>query len=324
MVDVIHFYFVDYLLRVLQRFGDVGEDFRHFIGCFEPFLLRIMHAVDIVHVVVGAQADKAVVCFGIFFVNEVRIIGGNQLHAVFAGKVDQHGVDLFLPLVNLHICAGFLGLMPLQLDIIVLSEEVFEPLYSCFRLAEVAVFRDSIENFLRQLTSQARRAADDSFVPALQQLLIYTRRMIERIGHVARGHAEVVITHHILRQQDQVPAGPVDDICPPLAVDGFVLAFRQSSAACAVSLHTHDGFERHEGLSADTRFHTVSRTLAVHFLAVVQQVLDTVHIAMIGQRHGVHSGRNTFIYNLFHFGQPVQQRVVRVNMQMCKSHKFKI
>ena len=84
----------------------------------------------------------------IFFVHEVRVIGRNDLHAVLAGQVDENRVDLFLALIDLYIRTGFLGLMALELDIIVLAKEILEPLYGLFRFAEIPTFGDSIEDFL--------------------------------------------------------------------------------------------------------------------------------------------------------------------------------
>ena len=148
MVDVIHFDLIDDLLRVLQRLGEVREDFRHFIGRFEPFLLGIVHAVDVVHVVVGAQADQPVMCLGIFFVHEMAIVGTDDFDTVLTCQFDKNRIDLFLALVNLYVCTRFLRLMALEFDIIIVTEEVLEPFYRFFRFMEVVVFCDSIEDFL--------------------------------------------------------------------------------------------------------------------------------------------------------------------------------
>ena len=90
-------------------------------------MLGIVHAVDIVDVVVGAEADESVVRLGILLVDEVGIVGSDEFDTIFACEVDEDRVDLFLPLVDLLVTAGFLRLVALQLDIVVVAEEVLEP-----------------------------------------------------------------------------------------------------------------------------------------------------------------------------------------------------
>ena len=168
MVDVIDLDLIDNLLGVRQCFRDVCKDLRHFIGSLEPLLLGVVHAVDIVHVVVRAQADESVVCFGILFVDEVAVVGSDDLHIIFTREFNQNRVNLFLPLIHLHICAGFLRLMPLQFDVVVLAEQVLEPFHRLFRLAEIAIIGNSVQYLLRQFATEAGGTADDTFVPALQ------------------------------------------------------------------------------------------------------------------------------------------------------------
>ena len=113
MVDVVDIHLIDDLLRVLQRFRQVGEDSRHLFGRLEPLLFGIVHSVDVVDEVVGTQTDQSVMRLRVFFVHEVRVVGRNDLHAVFAGKFHKHRVHLFLPLVSVLITSGFLRLMAL-------------------------------------------------------------------------------------------------------------------------------------------------------------------------------------------------------------------
>ena len=149
MVDVIDLDLIDNLLRVGKCFGDVAEDFSHFIGCFQPFLLGIVHSVDIVDVMVRTQTDESVVRFGIFLVDEVGVIGSNDFDVVFAREFKKNRVDLFLALIDILVASGFLGLMALELDVVVLAEEGLEPLNGLFRLRKISTFGDSIEDFLR-------------------------------------------------------------------------------------------------------------------------------------------------------------------------------
>ena len=129
--------------------------------------------------------------------------------------------------------------------------------------------------------------------------------------------AEVVVAHFVLRQQDKVPAGAVDDILSPLAVEGFLVGHGVASAPRAVALAARYRLKGHEGAVARRLFQP-----AVHFLAIVQQLLDAVHIPVVGQRHGVHPAAKAFLYYIRHFRHPVQHRIVRVYMQMRKVHNI--
>ena len=113
VVDVVNLHFLDNLLRVGERLGDIAEYLRHLFRRFEPFLLRVVHSVDIIDVVVGTQANQPVMGLCIFFVHEVRVIGRNDLHAVLTRQINQNRIDLFLPLIHLYIRTGLLRLMAL-------------------------------------------------------------------------------------------------------------------------------------------------------------------------------------------------------------------
>ena len=96
--------------------------------------------------------------------------------------------------------------------------------------------------------------------------------------------AEVVVAGDVLRQQDEVPTGAVDGIGAPLAVDGFVVEHRVASAAGTIGLSTDDRLE------------------SLFLLAVIEQVLDAVHVTMVGQRHSIHAGGDTLVDNLVYLG----------------------
>ena len=202
VVDVINLHLVDYLLRVLQRFREVAEYLCHFFRRLEPLLLGVMHPVHIVDVVVGAEANKPVMCLCVLRVDEVGVVGADDFDTVFLCQSDQYGVHLFLAFIYLRVSARYLGLMALQLDVVVVAENVFEPLDCFFCFREVTVLCKSFEYFLRQFASEARRGADDSFVVLFQQLFVNTRCVVIRVGHVSSGHdtAEVMVAHHVFCQ----------------------------------------------------------------------------------------------------------------------------
>ena len=149
MIDIVYLYLINDLLRVLQRLRDIGEDSRHLFRRLEPLLLRIVHAVHIVDEVVRTQADQPVMRLGVLFVHEMRIVGGDDFDAVLMRQVNEDGVHLFLPFIDFRIASLFLRLMALDLDIIVLAEEVFEPFHRLFRFRKITALGDAFENLLR-------------------------------------------------------------------------------------------------------------------------------------------------------------------------------
>ncbi len=121
---------------------------------------------------------------------------------MFAGKVYQHGVHLFLALVHLLVAAGFACLVALQLNVVVFAEHRLEPLYRLFRARYIAC-----HYLLWQLPAQACRRADNTLVELLQQVFVDTARVVECVRHKARTHylAQVVVARHVLGKQYQVP-----------------------------------------------------------------------------------------------------------------------
>ena len=203
------------------------------------------------------------------------VVGGDDFDIVFAGELNQYGIDFELLLVGALLTSGLLGLMALDFNVIIVSKEVFEPFDGFFRPFKVAV-----KYALRNLTAQACRGADDAFVVLLQKFFVYTGMIIESIIHIAvtDQFAEVSVPLLVLRQKDKVPSASVDNVFAPLAVDGLFRGLGMSSPTGTICLDTGNGLE---GL--------------IQFLAVIKQFFDAAHIAMVSQGNGVHAGLKTFI-----------------------------
>ena len=140
---------------------------------------------------------------GVLLVEEVRIVGADELDIVLPRELDEHGVDAPLLLIGLLIAVGFVGLMTLELDVIIIAEHALEPTYRLFCSLQVAV-----QHFLTELASEAGRAGDDSLVVHLQQLVVNTWTRVERVVHEPRTGqlAQVMIAELVLGQQDEVIA----------------------------------------------------------------------------------------------------------------------
>ena len=75
-INVVKFYFVRYINRVLQCFRHIGKYLKHLFGRFQIFLFGIAHTARIVKVLSGAQTNQPFVRFAMFFFYKVNIVGG--------------------------------------------------------------------------------------------------------------------------------------------------------------------------------------------------------------------------------------------------------
>ena len=108
-----------------------------------------------------------------------------------------------------------------------------------------------------------------------------------------------MIAGHILRQQDKVPSGTVYIIGPSLAVHGFVVSARMASPTCAIDLAAHNRLERLERRALLFRG---GFAFLVEPFGVVQQLLNAVHVTVVGKRYSIHAGGDTFVHDLFYLG----------------------
>ena len=56
--------------------------------------------------------------------------------------------------------------------------------------------------------------------------------------------------------------------------------------------------------------------LTVIFISGIGKFLDTEHISVIGESHGIHTAASTFVDEVRHFRHSVEYRKMRVNMKM--------
>ena len=74
IVNGVGLYLVEHLNGIAERLWHIGKDLVHLLASFEPFLLGIKHTVRVVEILARAQADKAVVSFGVFFVDKMHVV----------------------------------------------------------------------------------------------------------------------------------------------------------------------------------------------------------------------------------------------------------
>ena len=126
-VEFVFFYFVGYFRSVFDHLRHVFEQLHHFGGSLEPFLTGVPHPVGIVDVFPGVQADQQIVCFGIFFVQEMNVVCGDNLDTQFFSHAENFFITKFLIVEN--FCPLFrVGCrMPHHFQVIVVSHQIFIP-----------------------------------------------------------------------------------------------------------------------------------------------------------------------------------------------------
>ena len=90
------FHFVQNFQRIRKGLGHVGKKLVHLCLGFHPFLLGVEHPFGVVQILLGTEADEAVVCFGVFFVHKVHVVRADNLDIVFLGILQQLGVHFLL------------------------------------------------------------------------------------------------------------------------------------------------------------------------------------------------------------------------------------
>ena len=92
----------------------------------------------------------------------------------------------------------------------------------------------------------------------------------------------------VLRQQNQMVSATVSHRVVPVLL----------AAVSHIHLASEDGLER---------LQAILRALAVHLHAVVEQLLDAIHVAVIGESHSSHAVFDGFVHQLADGSLTVEQ-----------------
>ena len=179
-------------------------------------------------------------------------------------------------------------------------------------------------------------------MPFLQHVVVDTRTVVEaiRVGY-RREFAQVAVAGLVLGQQYKVPSAAVhDSLASGLGV--YLLECLVLVVECSARAVRLDAYNRLEWdvlcrlllqfgkLRLQLRF--LSRVglllyvllallnsllaLAVYLPGSIHQILDAEHVAVVGERHGVHAVFLAFAYQIRHFRHAVEYRIMRVYMKM--------
>ena len=221
-----------------------------------------------------------VVRHGILREDEVHVVGTDVLHAELGGQLQQRLVHPQLVLVDIRILLRVARGMQLQFEVIVVAEDPLEPLHHALGLLHVVV-----HDGLGHLAAQTCRAADQPFVVLFEQLLVDARLVIEPLGKRVGDHlAEVVVAFEVLGQQDQVVAG-------------------------LLVLVLLEAVFHHVDLAAQNRLDPGVR-------GGIVEVLDAVHVAVVGNGDGVHAEGLGPLDERLDGGGAVEDRILGMYVQM--------
>ena len=291
-VDVVVFYLFQHFQGVGNGFRMVGEKGEHLFFAFEILLLGIVQAVRLVQEFAGVQADEPVVGGTVFLVYEVNVVGGNDLHPVLLGQLEKGGDIGALAFVHVQGQARHLGLVVHYLQVIVLSEEVLVPFDGLVRPGDIAR-----QDAARNLARHAGRTADEVLVVFLHNLVAHTRLVVVFSFDMAGGDNlhQVLVAVVVLGQQDEMIVfavlGVFDTVVVPLG---------------------------HINLTADNGFY------AGMFFGIFEELLHPVHIAVVGDGQAGHTHLLGAVEEMLDGTLPIENRVLRVNVQVYECHSTKI
>ena len=200
MVDRVALDLIAYLDSVTQSLGDILEDGVHLLTGLHPLLLGVEHTFWVIQILTRREADEAVVSLGIILINEVDIVGADQLNTQSLRELLEMLIDDKLQLISLVVGTLDGSLMELKLKIVVIAKEVTIPLDTLLGSSQVAL-SDEFWN----LATQTSRAANKTFVILLQLATLGTWSHIISVGPGTRHQLdEVVVALLVLSQENEV------------------------------------------------------------------------------------------------------------------------
>ena len=207
----------------------------------------------------------------VFFVDEVGVVGGHHLYAVFVGKGEDALVDyrlLFVYLVYLVVCllrkALNLRLVAHDFQVIIFPKHAPVPLYSLFCGLVV-----SGHEVLGDFSGKAGRAADKVFMVLLKNLVSYPGFVVHTLYEACRNNLhEVLVSVVVLCQEDEMVILLVLVVFEPMVV---VLGY--------VHLAANNGLY----------YQGAVRTLVGFVICPAEELLDSVHVTVVCDGQGRHA-----------------------------------
>ena len=312
-----------HLASVGERLGTVGEYLVHLLARLKPLLLGIAHAVGVVEVLAGGEAEQMVVGFGRLLILKVAVVGADHLDAVLGGQFEDHLVGLLLHGECLAVGhdVGVFDLVALYLEVVVVAEHAPVPLDSLSRAVDVPA-----QYLVGHLAGDAGRGDYQTLVIFLEVGPVGARLVVEAV-HPGAGDEldEVLVAPHVLGQHDEVIARGVAGLLELvlLAPAGHIhLAAEDGHEVYHPLLLLHVGGQLGALLLVGQALHLLlhvlelAARLALERGDIVGKLLDAHHIAVVGDGHAAHAVGYGLVYDIRYLALPVQERILCVDVQV--------
>ena len=330
-LDTVDFNFVCHFKSIFKGFRDITEDFRHFIGSFQPFLLSICHTLRIAQQFSRRQAHQSFVGFGVFLLHEMDVVGADHLNAKFLCDSDKLRIHPLLCFIHACITIRFISLMTLDFYVIVVAKQILEPF--CRSLSRLQIIRHDL---LWKFTSQTSGADNQILVILHEQILVDTWTVVITVDpSLGNDFTKILIAMLVFSNQDQVPTTGVGNntFARLLYTESIVMVGMFSTGTITLAadnrfenlIFQFGDFLRSGSFSLIRRFRIIQNSLLftycslrllIHLDSIVCQLLDTKHVAMVSQSHSVHSCSQTFVNQVRHLTHSIQNRIVGVDMKV--------
>jgi hypothetical protein len=282
---------------VQHRLAVLGKERQHLRRALHVDILGVLQPVRIVLVLLHRDAAERVVDIVVLGVQEVRVVVDDKRQPELLRELAQIRIDLLL-----------LGHMALQLDVearlalvVGLERGGVPP-----RLGDGALPEDGILaraqvvlEVRRERRAEVAVDRDDAVGPLREGRLVHARLVVEAVQErVRRELEEVAVARDRLGEQHEVPAAVL------LAGVGLVAAV----ALLAVAVDGDVGLDPEDRLDAE-------------LLRLQVELHRPEHVAVVGDRDGVHAEFLHALEQALDAVAAVEQRVLGVEVQMSE-HRF--
>ena len=278
--------------------------------------------------------------FGIFSIHKMAVVGAHQLHLIRFSQFQQHFVHSHLQGISFAVgpLRRVFHFMTLQLQIEVIAKDTFEPFHTapgCLKVISNDVFW--------YLASEACRTDYETLMIFLQLRVVGTGPHVESVGpRVTDQFNQIVVTFLILGQYHQMPtrlvftAFPMRHTAPGYIHFTTENRFETQCAAsqfhffitCREQLLLTFSHVRHflfflrvwlitsvcNGCTVCLQLFQVVFGRALDVIHIIEVLLYTHHIAMIGNGHAAHAVLDSLVHQALHAALSVEYRILCMNV----------
>ena len=264
-------------------------------------------------------------CFGIFFIYKMHVVGTDKLDIILLRQLYDFFIGYLLHAIRLVIGSRHCRFMTLKLQIEVASENSLVPLDGFFRLLQL-----SLNNLSGDFTRNTRRTDYQPFVIFFQFYPVGTRTHIVSLCP-SLGHQlyQIVISFFILCQHHQVitalvrltvtiehPSTGHIHFTTEDRLEQLLLGSLQLLLASFQFSHRVFAFHLPLFQSGDFLLQVLYLAigLAVLLIDIVEKFLNAEHVAMIGHGDSLHTVGHRLIHQTGDRSLSVENRILSMYM----------